>query len=212
MLGAAAPAQRPGPPEVTLGGGFRAPIYDRDRNRPLGLVSGKEAKPSLVAGQLVVSGFRLETYRYAPERAVDLSVESPSAVFDSRGATSDKGIELKDAAGRFAVRGEGWSWEQASGLLVVSNRVFTDLRTGASSSSEEPVRITADRLEYNLKSGATRFLGRCVAVQPGQARLAARELVSRLGAETERPDAIRAQGEVTLEILDRKSTRLNSSH
>jgi lipopolysaccharide export system protein LptA len=187
-------------PEITVRGGFKAPITEA--NRRVALVSGQEAKPALLAGQLAVTGFRLETYRYNPDQQVDLVVESPTALFDSKGAASSAGtLTLRGPNNRFTVSGEGWSWDQKGGLLVISNRVRTLLRPTGANSNQPPVEITAQRLDYNLKTGDTRFRQDCVANQPGRARISAGELSSRLGADVERPDAIRAQDHVVIELL-----------
>lgn len=189
-------------PEVTVRGGFKLPLTEA--NRRVALVSGQEAKPALLAGQLAVTGFRLETYRYNPDQQVDLVVESPTALFDSgKSAASSPGtLTLRGPNDRFTVSGEGWSWDQAGGLLVISNRVRTVLRRpGASGTNQPPIEITARRLDYNLKTGDTRFQEDCVAHQPGRARLTAGELSSRLGAEVERPEAIRARNNVVIELL-----------
>lgn len=187
-------------PEITVRGGFKAPITEA--NRRVALVSGQEAKPALLAGQLTVTGFRLETYRYNPDQKVDLVIESPTALFDSKGAASSPGtLTLRGPNDRFLVAGEGWSWDQSGGLLVISNRVRTVLRPTGANSNQPPVEITAQRLDYNLKTGDTRFRQDCVANQPGRARISAGELSSRLGADVERPDAIRAQDNVVIELL-----------
>ncbi|MBL9139386.1 MAG: hypothetical protein JNK85_26190 [Verrucomicrobiales bacterium] len=188
-------------PEVTVRGGFKLPLTEA--NRRVALVSGQEAKPALLAGQLSVTGFRLETYRYQPDQQVDLIVESPTALFDSaKSAASSPGtLTLRGPNDRFTVSGEGWSWDQAGGLLIISNQVRTVLRRPGAASNQPPVEITARRLEYNLKTGDTRFQDHCIAHQPGRARLSAGELTSRLGSEVERPDAIRARNQVVIELL-----------
>lgn len=194
-----AAGQRPGSPDVTLGGGFRAPIHDG--NRVVALVTGREVKPSLAAGQVLIGTFRLETYRYAPDRQTELTVESPSALFDPRGAASDRELTLSGADGRVAVTGQGWSWDRTSGLLIVSNRVQATLRQRRTATDPRPVEIASRRLEYNLKTGVTRFLGDCIATEPGRARITAGELRSTLSTETERPDAITATNGVVVELL-----------
>jgi lipopolysaccharide export system protein LptA len=191
-------AQNVRTPQFTIeGGAFKAPISDG--SRMIAMVSGREAKPALLAGQMAITDFRLETYD--PAQKPELRVESPSSVFDSKGASSVRSIALHSVDGRFRVTGEGWSWQQASGLLVISNRVQTLLRRSGADTNQPPIEVNAERLEYNLKTGDTRFLRQCKAFQPGQARLSADELTSRLGARLERPEAIVATGNVTMEVL-----------
>lgn len=195
-----APAQAP---KVTVNlpslKGFKAPI--NEANRMIALVSGTEAKPSLVAGQVQITEFRLETYRYAPDRQVELTIASPLGTFDPKGASSDRTIRLASADGRFVITGEGWNWDQASGLLVISNRVQTQIRRATTATNRPPIEVTAERFAYNMKTGDARFTGQCVAAEPGQARIRAGELSSRLGVQTERPESIYATNAVTIELL-----------
>lgn len=184
-------------PKVTLTGGWRVPITEE--NRTVAVVSGQEARPTL--DQLRVTKFRLETFRYDPDQKTDLVMESPSAAFDTKGATSDQAITLRSADGRLAVSGRGWLWSRATGLLVISNQVHTTMKRGEPGKKLAPIDLVADRLEYNIKTGDTRFLGHCVAEQPGEARIKAGEFASRLGIRGEQPDLITATNEVTIEIL-----------
>lgn len=201
-IGRVATAQeRPGP-QVTIEGGFRAPIGDGTRT--VAVVSGRDARPSLVAGVMEVTEFRLETFRDDPDRTTQLEVTSPLAVFataGARGARSDREIVLRSADGRFDVSGRGWSWGQANGTLVVSNGVRALLRRSFDTPGRPPVEVTSGRLEYNLRTGDTRFAGDCRAVDPGEAILQAGELVSTLGLDTERPQRIEASGDVTIELV-----------
>lgn len=204
MLAAGMPlmgAQRPGVPEVTLGGGFQMPI--QEGNQRVALITGREARPALLAGRFEVTGFKLETYRNTPGRnpETELIVESPFGVFDPKGATSPRSLSLRSSDGRFAVTGEGWSWEQASGLLVVSNQVRTTLRRPGAPTHQPPVEVTARRLEYNLKTGETLFQDECRAEEPGRARLRAGALRSRLVPRAERPETIAGTNDVVIEIL-----------
>lgn len=200
-VGLTARAQDLRTPEVTLEGGFKAPISDG--RQTVALVSGRNAKPALESGQLIIADFRLETFRYDPDRRTELIVESPSGVFglDSKGAASDQPIRIRDAEERFTVSGKGWSWNQDSGLLVVSNSVQTLLRRMDEPTNRPPVEITSDRLEYTINTGDTHFIGHCLATQPGRARIHAGELSSRLGTQGGRPEAITASHSVVIELL-----------
>lgn len=179
--------------------GFKAPITED--NRMVALVAGKEAKPSLLAGQVQITEFRLETYRYAPEREVELVVESPLGTFGPSGASSDRAIALRSSDGRFAIHGVGWSWDRGTGVLTISNRVETSLRQNLKETNRPPIQVSATSFQYQLRTGDARFRGDCVALQPGQARIRAGELFSRLSARATRPDSILATNGVTLEVL-----------
>lgn len=179
--------------------GFKAPIHEA--NRLVAMVSGKEARPSLLAGQVQVTEFRLETYRYAPDRQTELVVESPLGTFGSSGADSDRAISLTSADGRFSITGVGWGWNRNTGVLVISNKVETSLRRPGAATNLPPVEVRSHRFEYNLNTGDARFLIDCEAIQPGQARLRAGALSSRLNARTDKPESITATNGVTLELL-----------
>lgn len=179
--------------------GFKAPISEN--NRTVALVSGKEARPSLLAGQVQVTEFRLETYRYAPDKETEIIVESPLGVFGANGAESDRSIVLRGPNNRFSITGEGWAWNRSTGVLVVSNRVATTLRRPGAPTNRAPVEVRSRRFEYNLRTGDARFLGDAEALEPGQARVRAGELGSRLSAQAEKPDAIVASQGVTIELL-----------
>ncbi len=179
--------------------GFQAPI--NENNRRVGLVSGREAKPSLAAGQLQITDFRLETYRYNPDRETELIVESPLGVFGPGGAASDRHIALRSADARFSIEGEGWAWDKATGMLVISNAVQTSLRRPGAATNRPPIEIRSRRFEYQMTTGDARFLGDCDALEPGQARLRAGELAARLTARTERPTSITATNGVVIELL-----------
>lgn len=179
--------------------GFRAPISEA--NRTVAQVSGKEARPSLLAGQVQITEFRLETYRYAPDKQTEIIVESPLGVFGGNGADSDRAIVLRSADDRFSITGEGWGWNRNSGLLVISNKVLTTLRRPGAPTNRAPVEVRSRRFEYNLKNGEARFIDDCEATEAGQARIKAGELASRLSARAEKPDSIRATNGVVIELL-----------
>ncbi len=205
--------------------GFKAPIHEH--NRLVALVSGREARPSFLAGEVQVTEFKLETYRYQPDRLPALVVESPGGIFGARGARSDQAISVRSADGRFAIQGQGWSWSQASGFLYISNRVRATLQglttrpragtatnsasgtvagavaptSGVPSTNRPPIEVEAESFSYNLRTGAARFRGRCLAVQEGRVRLWAGELASHLTPDAGPPDAIAATNDVRIELL-----------
>ncbi|MFN0066369.1 MAG: hypothetical protein ACKVYV_01920, partial [Limisphaerales bacterium] len=179
--------------------GFTAPITDATGRRT-GLVTGDSAQPDLMAGRLRVTGFQFESYSDAPEPAVDLIIRAADAVFQlNPPAASGAGlIELLRPDGRFTVRGEGWSWEQARDVLRITNRVETTLVLATNRPDSAPVRLSAGRFEYGLRSGALRYDDAVQAVQPGFLELAASALVTRVSRAGEPPQALDAAGPVTL--------------
>lgn len=181
---------------------WTAPIAGED-GRTVMLVRGAKATPSLGSGQVEVTKFRLETYRYTPEqvRVTELVVESPLGRFGPQGAGSGDPLTLKSADGRFAIAGTGWSWSRSTGLLVVSNAVETSVRRGVGETNRPPVQIRSRRFEYNLKSGDARYLGDCVAEDPGHARVSAGELRSRLSPTQTQPDSIQGAQGVVIDLL-----------
>lgn len=103
-------------------------------------------------------------------------MESPLGIFGGNGADSDRSIVLRSADDRFSITGEGWGWNRNSGLLVISNKVFTTLRRPGAPTNRAPVEVRSRRFEYNLKNGEARFIEDCEATEAGQARIKAGEL------------------------------------
>jgi lipopolysaccharide export system protein LptA len=181
---------------------FKAPIAD-EQGRTVALVSGAKMTPSLAAGDMSmdVTGFRLETFRYSPERTTELVVESALGRFGPQGAGSAEPMTLRSADGRFSIAGMGWSWTRTNGLLVISNAVQTTLRRGVEATNRPPIGVTAGRFEYDLRTGDARYLRDCVAEDPGRARVRAGELRSRLRPSQAAPEAIVGTNGVSIEML-----------
>jgi lipopolysaccharide export system protein LptA len=181
---------------------WKAPIAGED-GRTAMEIRGSKATPSLASGQMEVTDFRLETYRYTPDqtRVTELVVESPLGRFGTQGAGSGERLTLKSADDRFFIEGTGWSWSRASGLLVVSNAVETRVRRGLEETNRPPIQVRARRFEYHLRTGDARYIGGCVAEDPGRARVMAGELRSRLSPTQTQPDAIHGTNGVVIDLL-----------
>jgi|GEM_PF-2925676 len=181
---------------------WKAPIAGED-GRTVMEIRGSKATPSLGSGQMEVTDFRLETYRYSPDqvRVTELVVESPLGRFGTQGAGSGERLTLKSADDRFFIEGTGWSWSRGSGLLVVSNAVETRVRRGIEETNRPPIQVRARRFEYHLRTGDARYIGDCVAEDPGRARVAAGELRSRLSPTQTQPDAIQGTNGVVIDLL-----------
>lgn len=180
--------------------GFSAPIAGED-GRTVALVSGAKMTPSLASGEMEITGFRLETFRYAPDRTTELVVESPLGRFGPQGAGSGERMTLKSADGRFAISGTGWSWGRTTSMLVISNAVETTLRRETAETNRPPISVRARRFEYHLRTGDARFVEDCVAEDPGRARVSGGELRSRLSPSQTRPESILGTQGVTIELL-----------
>lgn len=117
-------------PAGTRAKGFQFPIYDGE-NRLNCFVRGGAAR-TLPGGLLEIEQLQLETYK--PDGQADFVVEAPHCTFDPqrRTASSPGALQARTADERLAIRGEGFSWNQADGRLVISNRVHTVLRPVAS--------------------------------------------------------------------------------
>ncbi|MGE3311560.1 MAG: hypothetical protein AB7O66_16460 [Limisphaerales bacterium] len=179
---------------------WTAPIAGED-GRTVMLVKGAKATPSLGSGQMEITQFRLETYRYAPDRITELVVESPLGRFGSQGAGSGERLTLRSADNRFSIEGTGWSWARGTGLLVISNAVETSVRRGKGETNRPPIQVRSRRFEYNLRTGDARYVGDCVAEDSGRARVSAGELRSRLSPSQTEPDAIQGTNGVVIELL-----------
>ena len=190
--------------EVPTVFGWSAPIAGED-GRPVAKVSGAKATPIIGTSLVDVSEFRLETYRYDPGKVTEIVFESPSGRFGGQGAESKDRLTLRSADDRFSVSGEGWSWVRAKELLIVSNAVETVLRRKAGPSNAAPVTVRSGRFEYELRTGASRFLHDCVAEDPGRARVLAGELRSRLSPRQSEPEAILGTNGVVVELIRAKN-------
>jgi len=180
--------------------GFKAPIEGED-GRTVALVTGAKMTPSLTTGEMEITGFRLETFRYAPDRKTELVAESPFGRFGSQGAGSGERMTLESADRSFSISGTGWSWDRGTSMLVISNAVETTLRRGGADTNRPPVSVRAARFEYHLRTGDARFVRECLAEDPGRARVAAGELRSRLSPTQTQPDAIFATNGVAIDLL-----------
>lgn len=198
---ASAQAPAPGKVPAVTAKGFTAPITDA-AGRRTGLVTGQAAQPDLVAGRVRVTGFQFESYADGPEPVVDIVIRAADAVFQlNPPAASGVGLlELLRPDGRFAVRGEGWAWEQSSGALRLTNRVETVLVVATNPPGAAPVQVKAGRFEYDLRSGALRYADGVTATRPGSLELAASSLVTRVSRAGEPPQALDAAGPVTLTL------------
>jgi hypothetical protein len=181
---------------------WKAPIAGED-GRTAMEIRGSKATPSLASGQMEVTDFRLESYRYTSNqvRVTELVVESPLGRFGTQGAGSGERLTLKGADDRFQIQGIGWSWSRATGLLVVSNAVETLVRRAIEETNRPPIQVRARRFEYHLRTGDARYIDDCVAEDPGRARVVAGELRSRLSPTQAQPDAIHATNGVVIDLL-----------
>jgi hypothetical protein len=117
-------------PAGTRAKGFQFPIYDGE-NRLNCFVRGGAAR-TLPGGLIEIEQLQLQTYK--PDGQADFVVEAPHCTFDPqrRTASSPGALQARTADERLAIRGEGFSWSQADGRLVISNRVQTVLRPSPS--------------------------------------------------------------------------------
>lgn len=187
-------------PQVTISGGFRVPFFEN--NRTIALVSGQEAVPTSTPGHMAVSQFRLVTFATETSRQTNLIVESATATFHSRGAFSSAPLSVRSADHRFLLQGEGWTWESASGRLMVSNQIQTTFLLPDRPTNQPPIVLHSQSLLYNLKSGEAMFQDACQAVEAGRARLTADRIVAPLHPEARLPHQLAASGNVTLQRLD----------
>ncbi len=105
--------------------GFKIPDYDKD-GKLKSAIFAKEAR-NLTSDVIPITGLRVETYD--KDGKVELIVEAPECTFDrkNKSARSAGKMEARSADGSFSITGEGFEWNQASGKLVLSNRVHTTI-------------------------------------------------------------------------------------
>jgi hypothetical protein len=104
------------------------PLLPGQTNQPLRtLVRGAEVTPLPGGGKYDIHGLRLESYRR--DGQLELAGQATECVFDvaARVATGAGHLRVWTTNGLFAVEGDGFTWRQNDGLLVISNRAVTTL-------------------------------------------------------------------------------------
>lgn len=105
---------------------FMVPEYfDPPRENVLkSRLTGGEAEPQ-PGGSFLLREVKAETFREDGE--LDLVLAAPECVYESKARIIRSAGWLRAASGdgRLAMEGEGFLWQQATGKLIISNRVHT---------------------------------------------------------------------------------------
>jgi lipopolysaccharide export system protein LptA len=153
--------------------------YDPPHERQLRwLLKSAEARVD-AADRYLVQRMTLEKFQETGAR--EMLMESPECRFDDvrREASSPGPLKMELQGGRFTLEGEGFLWQHTNMLLVVSNRVRTDIHGGwMASPGAAPAlgdaRVLADQFIYAqqttqaLYRGHVRVTGTNLALGCGQ--------------------------------------------
>jgi lipopolysaccharide export system protein LptA len=129
------------------------------------LLEGASAVPTAGGKSVEVTRIKAQTFRKTGE--VELIVEAPQCVYDAdqRLVSSPGALHLRTGDGSFDLQGEGFSWQQANGLLFVSNHVHTIVhpelvsfqssapRTNAGVRASSPIEIFSDQFDFSEQTG-----------------------------------------------------------
>ena len=201
----------------TTGGGsgkdFKLPEYDA-QGRLKSQVTGKGVK-QLPNNQMLITTLHLETYR--DDGKVDLIVEAPECLYDSkrRTATSAGEMKARQADGKFTITGRGFEWQQTNSVLIISNRVHTFINkellkpqpTAGPNTSAEPrqdLEVFADHFEFNSRTGLAVYRDHVRAKDP-QMKLASEELTVKTAAAGRGVESIVARRDVVIEQGDTRA-------
>lgn len=106
---------------------IKLPYYENNKTKAM--LTGKEARPT-ASGEIVVTEFRMETYRDGDQKKIELVAEAPECVINRSNFVAYSGGPLKVVTGngQFLISGEGFSCQPKAGRLYLSNKVHTILR------------------------------------------------------------------------------------
>lgn len=120
------------------------------------LLKGAEGRPQ-AGGEILVQRMSLEKFQETGAR--ELLVEAPECRFNSaqREVHSASALKMQLQEGRFTLEGEGFLWQHTNTLLVISNRVRTEIRGGWGGATNATmalgdVQVSADRFSYSLQT------------------------------------------------------------
>jgi len=114
---------------------FRFSEYYTNKTQVRMRLSGKRAQPS-GPERYLVRELRLETFY--EDGQPEITIETPECFYDfaARTVNSAGPLSIRMGDGRLTVTGEGFLWQQAQSLLIISNRVNTKLRELPKSNSK----------------------------------------------------------------------------
>ncbi|MBX3733724.1 MAG: hypothetical protein KF791_14155 [Verrucomicrobiae bacterium] len=124
-LAVVAIAQAPAPGAAGRPAGFTF-LYKKG-DRTVARFSGEQGRP-ITATVYEVTGFRVETFN--PDGTPHLVGDAPTCTLNitSQNASSSGSLTVSQVGGAFSLRGEGFSWDQDSERLQLSNKVHAVFR------------------------------------------------------------------------------------
>jgi len=184
-----------------VSGGFKAPVFD-EKGELRTQFEGEGFRP-LKDGRFLITKFQLKTFR--AQRQPEMTAVAEECFFRQadHSASSPGHLKVTQADGKLELEGVGFEWRQKSGQLVLSNRVEAVLRPPAGrDDAEMPIKVQADRLEYDSRLSIAIFMGSVNAEQSGRIRLSCERLTATLGVEGGGFERIEAEDDVRLALTE----------
>lgn len=138
---------------IRVEGGFSMPVFEN--GIPKYLINGETAKALSVRGPLQITQFRLESYRTNKVLELTISASECLVDIDGQSAWSPGPIQVQSADGQLRIAGEGFLWRVTNAALVISNRVETVIRRGATNAPGESATRAARAPDTNAPTTIT---------------------------------------------------------
>lgn len=182
-----------------ISGGWRMPIMEENRLRTL--LTGEGAEPLKAEGlrTLRISKLKIQLFNDQTPPQLRLIIQAPECRFDSNSqtASSPRSIFMSSPDEAFSLSGKGFRWEQSR--LSVSNNVQT-LISKKASQAQTPVKVKANRFEYDKSSHSGHYLGEVHVTQGEHFEMESDELKVRL-PEGDALQDISALGKVRIRLM-----------
>ena len=202
------------PASGTVRGAWRMPLMEENRMKTL--ISGDGAK-SLESGAMQISKVKIQIFDEQTPPQAKMIIEAPECLFDSgkQIASSDGPIALTATDGSFSIKGLGFTWNQASAKLSISNRVETVISRAALQSDSVasiPINVQANQFTYDKASNLGIYRGQVQASEGKRFEMDCDHLRVELPEGDDTPQKISATGNVTIQLsTEDRSTELKGT-
>ncbi len=194
-----------------ISGGWHMPLMEDGRLKTLLTGEGVEA---LAAGRLRISKVAIQIYDGQTPPQPRLIINAPECFFDmsQKQAAAAGPIALRAANGRYSIQGRGFSWSQTAATLSISNDVRTIIsrpvarQKPGKPADSPPIKVRADRFDYNRTSNIGTYRGRVKATQGSRFQLRCGQLTVLLPEEGQDARTIAARGDIQIEVQSGQRT------
>ncbi len=192
-----------------------------DRAGKRSVLKGSDARQA-ANGMLEIMEAHVDLFN--ADNSLDLTIETPQCLYQNttKVAYSAQGLSVKTGDGRLTLRGVGFSWQQNTSSLVVSNNVHAVLErsafsrdlspkgsTSTNASVSSPLHVTASRLEY--AADEVIFRGQ-VHVKDETSSLDCEILRLRLGQGETRLKKVEAENKVVIQQGQTRATGARAAY